>query len=158
MQKITPFLWFDKNAEEAAQFYVGVFGQSRITTVMRYGDAGPGKKGDVMLVNFEIDGQAFIGLNGGSEYTFSPAISLFVRCESQQEVDTCWSRLLEGGKAMQCGWITDKYGVTWQIVPTRLLDMIQDPDPEKSRRVMQAMMKMVKLELPALEAAYAEGP
>jgi predicted 3-demethylubiquinone-9 3-methyltransferase (glyoxalase superfamily) len=157
MQKITPFLWFDKNAEDAANFYVSVFGDSRIKTVMRYGEAGPGRKGAVMSVTFQIEGQEFIGLNGGNDFSFSPAISFFVYCATQQEIDTYWSRLCEGGKTLQCGWVTDKFGVTWQIVPTRLMQMLQDPDPQKSKRVMQAMMTMVKLDIGVLEAAYAQG-
>jgi predicted 3-demethylubiquinone-9 3-methyltransferase (glyoxalase superfamily) len=157
MQKVTPFLWFDNKAEAAANFYTSLFGNSRITGMTRYGEAGPGEKGSVMTVSFEIDGQEFIALNGGGSFEFTPATSFFVRCTSQEEIDRYWAALIDGGKPLQCGWITDKFNVTWQIVPTQLLEMVQDPDPAKSRRVMQAMMQMVKLEIAPLEAAYAKA-
>jgi predicted 3-demethylubiquinone-9 3-methyltransferase (glyoxalase superfamily) len=156
MQKITPFLWFDGKAEEAANFYMSAFKNSKIVSVMRYGEAGPGPKGTVMGVTFQLDGQEFIALNGGPQYTFSPAISLFVNCQTQQEVDQLWEKLSEGGQEQRCGWLTDKYGVTWQIVPTVLGEMLQDKDPEKSKRVMKAMLQMVKLDIDGLKRAYAE--
>jgi predicted 3-demethylubiquinone-9 3-methyltransferase (glyoxalase superfamily) len=154
MQKIAPFLWFDNNAEEAAQFYTSIFNNSRIVSVMRYGDAGPGPKGSVMGIAFELEGQAFKALNGGPVFTFTPAISLFVDCETQEEVDKLWARLGDGGKPQQCGWITDKFGVSWQIVPLALGRLLQDPDAEKSSRVMHAMMGMIKLDIAGLERAY----
>jgi predicted 3-demethylubiquinone-9 3-methyltransferase (glyoxalase superfamily) len=157
MQKITPCLWFDGKAEEAMTFYASIFKRSKVVDVMRYGEAGPGPKGTVMAVTFELDGQRFMALNGGPLYTFTPAISLFVSCETQDEIDAYWERLADGGKPVQCGWLTDKYGVSWQIVPKVLGDMLQDEDPEKSARVMRAMLGMVKLEIAGLERAYAQG-
>jgi predicted 3-demethylubiquinone-9 3-methyltransferase (glyoxalase superfamily) len=154
MQKITPFLWFDGKAEEAAKFYLSVFEDSNITNIARYGDAGPGVKGAVMTVGFEIEGQPFIALNGGSTFSFSPATSFVVACQTQEEVDHYWDRLLEGGAALQCGWLTDKYGVTWQIVPTLLLESLQDKDVARSQRVMVAMMSMTKFDIAKLRAAY----
>jgi predicted 3-demethylubiquinone-9 3-methyltransferase (glyoxalase superfamily) len=154
MQKITPFLWFDGKAEEAAKFYLSVFEDSKITNIARYGDAGPGVKGAVMTVGFEIEGQPFIALNGGSTFSFSPATSFVVACQTQEEVDHYWDRLLEGGAALQCGWLTDKYGVTWQIVPTLLLESLQDKDVARSQRVMVAMMSMTKFDIAKLRAAY----
>ena len=154
MQKITPFLWFDGNAEEAVHFYASIFKDSKIGTVMRYGDAGPGPKGSVMTVAFELNGQEFIGLNGGPTYKFTPAVSFMVHCETQEEVDEYWDKLSEGGAPNVCGWLQDKYGLSWQIVPTALLRMLQDKDPAKSSRVMQAMMKMTKLDISVLQAAY----
>jgi predicted 3-demethylubiquinone-9 3-methyltransferase (glyoxalase superfamily) len=154
MQKIAPFLWFDGKAEEAMNFYTGIFRNSRAGNVMRYGDAGPGPKGTVMSASFELEGQTFMALNGGPMFAFSPAISFFVRCETQDEVDYYWDRLLEGGEAQQCGWLKDKFGVSWQIVPTVLGSMLQDQDAEKAKRVMQAMMKMVKLDTRVLQQAY----
>jgi predicted 3-demethylubiquinone-9 3-methyltransferase (glyoxalase superfamily) len=156
MQKITPFLWFNDKAEEAANFYMSAFKNSKIVSVMRHGEAGPGPKGTVMGVTFQLDGQEFIALNGGPQYTFSPAISLFVNCQTQQEVDQLWEKLSEGGQEQRCGWLTDKYGVTWQIVPTVLGQMLQDKDPEKSKRVMKAMLQMVKLDIEGLKRAYKE--
>ena len=157
MQKISPCLWFDGNAEEAARFYTSVFPDSRITTTMHYSDAGPGPKGDVLFVTFELEGQEFAALNGGPQYSFTPAISLFVHCESQEEVDGYWAKLLDGGATMQCGWLRDKFGVSWQIVPDALPQMLRDPDAAKASRVMQAMMKMVKLDIALLEQAYRGG-
>ena len=154
MQKIAPFLWFDGKAEEAMNFYTSIFKNSKIGNVMRYGDAGPGPKGSVMSVTFEIEGQEFIALNGGPMFTFSPAISFFVKCETQEEVDALWTKLSAGGQTQQCGWLKDKFGVSWQIVPAVLGAMLQDKDPEKSKRVMEAMMKMVKLDIRLLKQAY----
>ena len=154
MQKIAPFLWFDGKAEEAMNFYTSIFKNSKIGNVMRYGDAGPGPKGSVMSVTFEIEGQEFIALNGGPMFTFSPAISFFVKCETQEEVDALWTKLSAGGQTQQCGWLKDKFGVSWQIVPAVLGAMLQDKDPEKSKRVMEAMMKMVKLDIRLLKRAY----
>ncbi|CAN7387914.1 VOC family protein [Caballeronia sp. dw_19] len=154
MQKISPFLWFNNNAEEAAQFYTSIFNHSRILSVMRFGDAGPGPKGAVMGIAFELEGREFKALNGGPVFTFTPAISLFVDCETQEEVDNLWARLGDGGEPQQCGWIKDKFGVSWQIVPVALGKMLQDPDAEKSSRVMRAMMGMVKLDIAGLERVY----
>jgi predicted 3-demethylubiquinone-9 3-methyltransferase (glyoxalase superfamily) len=154
MQKIAPCLWFDGNAEEAAHFYTSVFSDSRIATTMHHTSAGPGTKGEVLAITFEIEGQEFMALNGGPQYSFTPAISLMVHCSSQEEVDRYWSKLLDGGEAVQCGWLTDRYGVSWQIAPDKLLQMLRDPDDAKASRVMQAMMKMVKLDIAELERAY----
>jgi predicted 3-demethylubiquinone-9 3-methyltransferase (glyoxalase superfamily) len=153
MQKITPFLWFDGKAEEAARFYTSVFKNSTMLSVSRFGEAGPGPQGSVMTVAFELDGEKFVALNGGPTYTFSPAISFVVDCETQQEVDHYWERLSEGGEEVQCGWLKDKYGLSWQIVPTVLPELLQDKDPEKRKRVMAAMLKMVKLDIEALKRA-----
>ncbi|PYQ16137.1 MAG: hypothetical protein DMF80_05895 [Acidobacteria bacterium] len=157
MQKIGPCLWFDGKAEEAMHFYTSIFKNSKIGTVTRYGEAGPGAKGSVMTAAFEIEGQEFVALNGGPMYKFSPAISFIVHCKTQEEVDGFWAKLLEGGAPQQCGWLTDKFGVSWQIVPTVLPEMLRDKDPEKARRVMQAMLKMVKLDIKALKQAYERG-
>src|ERR1700745_3201589 len=146
MPKITPFLWFDNNAEEAINFYTSIFKHSRIGSLTRYGDAGPGPKGSVMSATFQLDGQEFIALNGGPMFTFSPAISFFVHCESQEEVDKLWEKLSEGGEKQRCGWLKDKYGVSWQIIPTVLGQLLQDKDREKSKRVMNAMLQMDKLD------------
>lgn len=154
MQKISPFLWFNDKAEEAATFYTSIFKDSRIGDVMRYGDAGPGPKGGVMSVTFQLEGQEFMALNGGPEFAFSPAISFFVKCETQQEIDGYWDRLMDGGEPMRCGWIKDRFGVTWQIVPNALARMLQDKDAVKAKRVMEAMMKMIKLDINVLEEAY----
>ena len=147
MPKITPFLWFNDEAEEAANFYVSVFKNSKVKAVTRYGDAGPGPKGSVMTVSLELDGQEFMALNGGPHFKFSPAISLMVNCQTSNEVDEFWDQLSAGGMKQQCGWLTDKFGVSWQIVPTALGDMIEDDDPEKSERVMGAMLQMEKIDL-----------
>jgi predicted 3-demethylubiquinone-9 3-methyltransferase (glyoxalase superfamily) len=153
-QKIAPFLWFDGKAEEAMHFYSSIFKNSKVGKVMRYGDAGPGPKGAVMSVTFALEGQEFMALNGGPMFTFSPAISFFVNCETQEEVDELWAKLSEGGETQQCGWLKDKYGVSWQIVPTVSGTMLQDKDGEKSTRVMQAMLKMDKLDIKLLKQAY----
>ena len=155
-QKITPFLWFDNQAEEAMNFYVSIFENSRILNLTRYGDAGPGPKGSVMTGTFQLAGQEFMALNGGPHFKFTEAISLFVRCETQQEVDHYWNELSKGGneKAQQCGWLKDKYGVSWQIVPRVLIEMINDPDSEKSQRVMQALLQMKKIDIEKLKYAY----
>jgi predicted 3-demethylubiquinone-9 3-methyltransferase (glyoxalase superfamily) len=153
MQKITPFLWFDNRAEEAANFYTSIFKDSRIKSFMRYGEAGPGPNGSVMGVTFELNGQEFIALNGGPQFTFTPAISFFVHCENQDEVDYFWEKLLEGGREDQCGWLQDKYGLSWQIVPDILSELLQDKDPQKSKRAMEAMLKMKKLDINVLKQA-----
>jgi predicted 3-demethylubiquinone-9 3-methyltransferase (glyoxalase superfamily) len=157
MQKITPCLWFDTEGEEAARFYTSVFPNSKIVDVARYGAAGPRPEGTVMTVSFELDGQKFVALNGGPEFTFNEAISFQVSCESQEEVDAFWSTLSEGGEEGPCGWLKDRFGVSWQIVPTLLPELLGDPDPEKSQRVMAAMLKMGKIEIGALERAAAES-
>jgi len=157
MQKIRPFLWFDGKAEEAALFYTGIFKNAQLGSIMRYGDAGPGPKGCVMLVSFTIEGQEFVALNGGPRFSFTPAVSFFVTCENQEEVDTYWDSLGDGGTPLQCGWITDKYGVTWQIVPSGLTDMLQDANQAKATAVMQAMMQMVKLDIGRLRQAYEQA-
>jgi predicted 3-demethylubiquinone-9 3-methyltransferase (glyoxalase superfamily) len=154
MQKITPFLWFNGKAEEAINFYVSVFRNSRVLGVTRYGDAGPGPKGTVMTANFQLNGQEFVALNGGPQFTFSPAISFVAHCETQQEVDEMWGKLSEGGREDQCGWVTDKYGVTWQVIPTALIQMLNDKDARKSKSVMQAMLQMKKIDIPTLKQAY----
>ena len=156
MQKITPFLWFDHQAEEAANFYTAIFKDSKIGTVARYGDEGPGEKGTVMTVTFQLQGQEFMALNGGPEFAFSPAISFFVNCETQEEVDELWEKLSEGGEKQPCGWLSDQFGVTWQIVPTALGEMMSDSDAEKVRRVVKAMLQMSKLDIAALRRAYEQ--
>jgi predicted 3-demethylubiquinone-9 3-methyltransferase (glyoxalase superfamily) len=153
-QKITTFLWFDKEAEEAANHYVSIFGNSKIVSVSRYGDAGPGPKGTAMTVSFQLEGQQFIALNGGPHFKFTEAISLLVNCETQQEVDELWSRLSAGGAESQCGWLKDKFGLSWQIIPSALFRLMQDPDPAKSKRVVEAMLQMQKIDIAALERAY----
>ena len=154
MQKITPFLWFDGKAEEAMNFYVSVFKDSKVVSVTRYGEAGPGPKGTVMSATFQLDGQDFFALNGGPQFAFTPAISFFVNCETQQEVDELWEKLSEGGKKERCGWLKDRYGLSWQIIPTILGKMLQDPDPEKAKRVMQAMLQMDKIDIQRLKQAH----
>ena len=154
MQKITPFLWFDGKAEEAAKFYTSIFKNSKIGRISRYGEAGPGPKGAAMSATFELDGQEFIALNGGPQFTFSPAISFFVNCETQEEVDEIWEKLCEGGKKNRCGWLQDKFGVSWQVIPTALGKLMSDPDPEKSGRVMKAMLQMEKIDIRGLQQAY----
>jgi predicted 3-demethylubiquinone-9 3-methyltransferase (glyoxalase superfamily) len=155
MQKITPFLWFDTEGEEAAKFYTSVFPNSRIVDIAYYGSAGPRPEGTVMTVSFELDGQRFVALNGGPEFTFNESISLQVDCETQDEVDDFWSRLTEGGEEGPCGWLKDKYGLSWQIVPRRLVELLSDPDKEKSQRAMKAMLEMKKIEIDELERAAA---
>jgi predicted 3-demethylubiquinone-9 3-methyltransferase (glyoxalase superfamily) len=153
MQKINTFLWFNDKAEEAANFYVSIFKNSKILNVARFGDAGPGPKGSVMTVTFQIEGQDFIALNGGPHYSFTPAISLLVNCENQAEVDDLWSKLTAGGKEVQCGWLQDKYGLSWQIVPKAFFELMRDKDPAKSQRVFKAMMQMTKLDIDVLKRA-----
>jgi len=156
MPKITPFLWFDDKAEEAAKFYCSVFPNSKIITTTRYGEAGPGPKGSVMTVEFELDGQRVVGLNGGPHFHFSEAFSFTIECKTQAEVDGYWDKLVAGGgEHSQCGWLKDRFGFSWQVVPKVLLEMIADPDPKKAQRTMAAMMKMRKLEIAPLEQAYA---
>jgi predicted 3-demethylubiquinone-9 3-methyltransferase (glyoxalase superfamily) len=155
MGRITPCLWFDTQAEEAATFYTSVFPNSRIIGVARYGKAGPRPEGMVMTVNFDLDGLEFVGLNGGPEFTFDEAISFQVSCESQEEVDHYWARLADGGEEGPCGWLKDRYGVSWQIIPTRLVELLDDPDPERSQRAMTAMLGMQKIDVAALEQAAA---
>jgi predicted 3-demethylubiquinone-9 3-methyltransferase (glyoxalase superfamily) len=159
MQKITPFLWFDSQAEEAANFYVSIFleagfADSKIGDIARYPEGSPGPAGKVMTVQFRLNGQEFVGLNGGPVYTFTPAISFHVNCQSQAEVDELWSKLSAGGKEVQCGWLQDKFGISWQIIPVQLHQMLKDKDPAKSQRVMQAMLKMVKIDVVDLQHAY----
>jgi predicted 3-demethylubiquinone-9 3-methyltransferase (glyoxalase superfamily) len=154
-QRITPFLWFDGQAEEAANFYVSIFPNSKIGSTSRYGEAGPGPKGSVMTVAFDLDGLSFTGLNGGPMFKFTEAISLVVHCETQAEVDHYWDKLSAGGQQVQCGWLKDKYGLSWQIVPNALIELVQDKDPAKSQRVMAAMMQMKKIDIAGLKAAAA---
>ena len=156
MQKITPFLWFDTKAEEAMNFYVSIFKNSKVVQVTRYGEAGPGPKGTVMSAIFELEGQQFYALNGGPHFSFTPAISLFVNCETQQEVDELWEKLSAGGRKDRCGWLQDKYGLSWQIIPSALGEMLHDKDAEKSNRVMQAMLQMDKIEIEGLKRAYEQ--
>lgn len=158
MQKITPFLWFDGQAEEAADFYVKIFKNSKIVKVTRTGEAEHGAESGVMAVAFELDGQEFVALNGGPQFKFTEAISFVVNCTTQEEVDEMWEKLSEGGEQVQCGWLKDKYGVSWQIVPTVLGELLNDPDPQKSQRVMKAMLQMVKIDINGLmRAAESEG-
>ena len=158
MQKITPFLWFDDKAEEAVNFYVSIFKNSKIGSIARYGEAGAEvsgrQKGTVMTVTFQLDGQEFVALNGGPIFNFSPAISFVVNCETQEEVDRLWERLSEGGEREQCGWLKDKYGVSWQVVPSVLVEMLQGRDAERSERVMKAMLQMNKIDIEGLKKAY----
>lgn len=154
MKKITPFLWFDGQAEEAMKFYTSIFKNSKKGAISRYGEAGPGKKGSVLTAAFTLAGQEFIGLNGGPHYKFTPAVSFSIDCKSQKEVDYYWEKLSAGGKKIQCGWLEDKFGLSWQVVPTVLHKFLQDKDPEKSKRVMEAMLKMQKLEIEVLKQAY----
>lgn len=160
-QKITTFLWFDDVAEEAVDHYTSIFANSEILEVSRYGKAGPGPEGSVMTVRFELEGQQFVALNGGPQFKFNEAISLVVDCDTQAEVDELWSKLCEGGEEGPCGWLKDRYGLSWQVVPSALFRLMQTGDAESSRRVMQALLKMKKLDIAALEAAYAgeqDGP
>jgi len=153
MEKISPFLWFDTQAEEAANFYTSIFKNSKINGITRYGDAGPGPKGSVMTVAFTLNGQEFVALNGGPIFKFNESISFVINCDSQEEIDYYWDNLLQGGTPSQCGWLKDKFGLSWQVVPTILPKLFQSKDPEKSKRVMQAMMKMVKFDIKTLEDA-----
>ncbi|HET6891016.1 MAG TPA: VOC family protein [Pyrinomonadaceae bacterium] len=153
-QKITTFLWFNNNAEEAANFYVSVFKNSKILNTTRYGDAGPGPKGTVMTIDFELDGQRFTGLNGGPQFKFTEAVSFVVHCKTQEEVDYFWEKLSsEGGEKVECGWVKDKFGLSWQVTPDVLLELLQDSDTQKSQRVMKAMMQMKKLDIAKLKEA-----
>jgi predicted 3-demethylubiquinone-9 3-methyltransferase (glyoxalase superfamily) len=156
MQKITPFLWFDDKAEEAMNLYVSIFKNSKRGRISRYGEAGPGPKGTVMVATFQLEGQEFIALNGGPHFKFTEAISFVVNCETQDEVDAFWEKLSEGGSKGQCGWLKDKYGLSWQIVPAVLGELMSDPDPEKSKRVMNAMLQMKKLDISGLTRAYEQ--
>jgi predicted 3-demethylubiquinone-9 3-methyltransferase (glyoxalase superfamily) len=154
MPKISPFLWFDDQAEEAAKFYVSVFPNSKVKTIARYGEAGPGPKGSVMTVAFELDGQEFIALNGGPQFKFTEAVSFSVDCKSQEEVDLYWKKLSAGGEEGPCGWLKDRYGLSWQINPRVLGEMLSDPDPARSKRTMEAMLKMKKIDIAGLKKAY----
>src|SRR2546427_4645081 len=157
MQKIVPFLWFDGKAEEAMNFYVSIFKNSKVVTVTRYGEAGPGPKGTVMSVTFQLEGQDFYALNGGPQFSFTPAISFFVNCETQRELDELWEKLSAGGSKEQCGWLTDKFGLSWQIVPTALGKLLGDTDPQKANRGMKAMLQMKKLDIQGFQQAYDPG-
>ena len=156
MQKITPFLWFDNQVEEAMNFYVSTFKNSKIGTVRRYGDAGPGPKGSVMTATFTLEGQKFYALNGGPHFKFTPAISFFVDCKTQKEVDNLWDKLSKGGRKDRCGWLQDKFGVSWQIIPSVLGKFLGDKDPVKANNAMQAMMRMDKIDIKALQAAHGK--
>jgi predicted 3-demethylubiquinone-9 3-methyltransferase (glyoxalase superfamily) len=160
MQRISPFLWFDDKAEEAAVFYTSIFKNSKIRTIVRYGDSGAevtGRpKGTVMTVAFQLDGQEFVALNGGPQYKFTEAVSFVVNCQTQEEVDEYWKKLSDGGREVQCGWLKDKYGLSWQIVPTILSEMLNDPDPKKADRVMKAMLQMKKIDIKGLKQAYEQ--
>ncbi|HLG98495.1 MAG TPA: VOC family protein [Bryobacteraceae bacterium] len=158
MEKITPFLWFDTQAEEAARFYTSIFKNSKISRISRYGDGGPGPKGSVMVVEFELNGQQFLALNGGPQFKFTEAVSFVVNCEAQQEIDELWEKLSDGGRADRCGWLKDKFGLSWQIIPNALGKLMSDPDPGKSKRVMQAMLQMQKLDIQRLQDAYQQAP
>jgi predicted 3-demethylubiquinone-9 3-methyltransferase (glyoxalase superfamily) len=157
MQKITPFLWFNDQAEEAMNFYTAIFKNSKIGSVSRYGEGGPGQPGSVMTATFELDGQEFMALNGGPLFTFTEAISFFVNCETQAEVDELWEKLTEGGEESQCGWLKDKYGLSWQIVPSALGELLGHPDPAKAQRAMNAMLQMKKIDIEALRLASEQG-
>ena len=157
MQKITPCMWFDDQAEEAVNFYISIFRDSKILNVTRYGDAGPGPKGEVMYIMFQIEGQEFMALNGGPHFSFTPAISFFVNCETQEEVDELWEKLVDGGEEEQCGWLKDKYGVSWQIIPSGLVEMLYGEENEKSRRAMEAMLQMQKIDIEEIRKAYERG-
>lgn len=157
MQKITPFLWFDDQAEEAAKFYVSIFNDSKIVTIARYPEGSPGPVGSVMTVLFELEGQQFIALNGGPHFKFTEAISFSVDCKNQEEVDYLWEKLTDGGEESMCGWLKDKYGLSWQINPTVLGEMLSDPDPAKTKRVMQAMLKMRKIDIQKLKDVYEQA-
>jgi predicted 3-demethylubiquinone-9 3-methyltransferase (glyoxalase superfamily) len=157
MQKIVPFLWFDGKAEEAMNFYASIFKNSKIGDVTRYGKAGPGPEGTVISATFELEGQKFYALNGGPQFAFTPAISFFVNCETQQEVDELWEKLSAGGREQPCGWLQDKFGLSWQIIPTILGKLLGDKDPAKAQRVMQAMLQMKKIDIARLKQAYGQG-
>jgi len=157
MQRMATCLWFDGRAEEAMKFYTSVFKNSKTGTVTRYGDAGPGEKGSVMTASFEVNGHEFLGLNGGPEYTFSHAISMIVYCDTQEEIDDLWDKLCDGGEPVQCGWLKDKFGLSWQIVPSIVPRLISDKDPARTDRVMKAIFQMVKLDIKRLKEAYGQG-
>ena len=157
MQKISPFLWFDGQAEDAMNFYVSIFKNSKVLSVTRYGEAGPGPKGTVMSATFQLEGQMFMALNAGPQFKFTEAISFFVDCETQQEVDALWAKLSAGGKESQCGWLKDKFGLSWQIIPSALGRMLGDKDAEKAKRVMQAMLQMKKIDIKGLQRAYDQS-
>jgi predicted 3-demethylubiquinone-9 3-methyltransferase (glyoxalase superfamily) len=152
-QKVTPFLWYTDQAEEAAKFYTSIFKNSKISSITRYGEGGPGPKGSVMTVAFQLEGQEFVALNGGPIFKFTPAVSFVIHCETQEEVDSFWEKLSAGGKADRCGWLTDKFGLSWQVVPKALVELLSDPDPAKSKRVMEAMLQMTKIDIPTLKKA-----
>jgi predicted 3-demethylubiquinone-9 3-methyltransferase (glyoxalase superfamily) len=154
MQKIMPFLWFDDQAEEATNFYVSIFKNSKVTRVSRNGESGPGPRGSVMSTTFVLDGQEFFALNGGPPFAFTPAVSFFINCETQAEIDELWEKLSAGGKQERCGWLKDKYGLSWQVVPSVLGKLLQDPDPAKGKRVMAALLQMNKLDIKGLQQAY----
>lgn len=156
MQKITPFLWFNNNAEEAVMLYTSIFKNSKVHHISRYGKGGPGPEGMLMSATFELEGQNFIALNGGPDFPFTPAISLFVDCKTQEEVDELWERLSEGGSRDRCGWLKDRFGLSWQIIPSLLGQLMQDPDPARSKRVMEAMLKMSKIDTKVLLEAYGQ--
>ena len=156
-QKIITYLWFDGQAEEAAKHYTSIFKDSKILSVTRHGEAGPGAAGTAMIVNFQLEGQEFIALNGGPQFKFTEAISLLVNCDTQKEVDDLWSKLSAGGEEGQCGWLKDKFGLSWQIIPTALFEMVQDRDPAKSKRVMEAMFRMKKIDIAGLKRAYNQN-
>jgi len=156
MKKITPFLWFDDQAEEAMNFYVSIFKDSKVGGVTRNGEAGPGSKGTAMSATFQLDGQDFIALTGGPHFKFTPAISLFVDCKTQHEVDELWEKLSAGGEKQRCGWLQDKFSLSWQIIPSALAELLNDPDPVKAGRVMQAMMQMTKIDIDGLQRAHAQ--
>lgn len=153
-QKITTCLWFDGNAEEAVKHYTSIFKNSKVLSEVRYGDAGSGPKGSVITMSFQLEGREFVALNGGPQFKFTEAISLVVNCDTQQELDELWSKLSAGGAESQCGWLKDKFGLSWQIVPRKLGKLMSDPDPQRSRRVMEALLKMQKLDIARLEQAY----
>ncbi|MFC6635365.1 VOC family protein [Microbulbifer taiwanensis] len=155
MQKITPFLWFESRAEEAVEFYTAIFNNSRVVKMRRAPEGGPAPAGSVLGIDFQLEGQDFVAINGGPQFQFTPAISLFVSCKDQAEVDRLWARLTEGGEELPCGWLTDRFGVSWQIIPEVLGERMFDPDPARAGNVMQAMMQMKKIDIAAIEAAYA---
>jgi predicted 3-demethylubiquinone-9 3-methyltransferase (glyoxalase superfamily) len=157
MQKITPFLWFDNDAEDAMNLYVSIFKNSKVGTITRYGDGGPGPKGTAMSVTFQLDGQDFFALNGGPLFKFTEAISFFVNCETQQEVDELWEKLSAGGEKSRCGWLKDKYGLSWQLIPSVLTKMLRDENPGKAKKVMEAMLQMTKIDISLLQQAYDRG-
>ena len=157
MQKITPFLWFNNNAEEAVNFYAGLFKDAVIETITRYGEAGPGPAGSVMTIKFQLHGQEFLALNGGPHFSFTPAISFVISCETQEEIDRLWDAFTDGGETMNCGWVKDRFGLCWQVVPSIIGKLMSDKDPARVKRVMGAMMQMIKLDIAGLQRAYDGG-